>query len=139
MFFNNLGNLLFAQRQPKSIQREGFCHGFATVHTVVNPSVFPGSAVDPIFQFFQIRAHQAPRNLLAAPDWSTAHPLMWPWPSGTYTWKNSEKYSRIVPQTVYPGYLAKVARTARNASTALTATPVSAGSFGPEPGSILDR
>ena len=29
--FNNLGNLLFAQRQPKSAQREGFCHGFATV------------------------------------------------------------------------------------------------------------
>ena len=28
---NNLGNLLFAQRQPKSAQREGFCHGFATV------------------------------------------------------------------------------------------------------------
>ena len=29
--FNNLGNLLFAKRQPKSAQREGFCHGFATV------------------------------------------------------------------------------------------------------------
>jgi hypothetical protein len=29
--FNNLGNLLFAQRQPKSAQREGFCHGFVTV------------------------------------------------------------------------------------------------------------
>lgn len=29
--FNNLGNLLFAHRQPKSAQREGFCHGFATV------------------------------------------------------------------------------------------------------------
>src|ERR1700731_4527640 len=29
--FNNLGNLLFAQRQPKSAQWEGFCHGFATV------------------------------------------------------------------------------------------------------------
>ena len=29
--FNNLGNLLFARRQPKSAQREGFCHGFATV------------------------------------------------------------------------------------------------------------
>jgi hypothetical protein len=29
--FNNLGNLLFAQRQPKSAQRQGFCHGFATV------------------------------------------------------------------------------------------------------------
>jgi hypothetical protein len=29
--FNNLGNLLFAQRQPKSAQREGFCHDFATV------------------------------------------------------------------------------------------------------------
>ena len=31
--FNNLGNLLFAQRQPKSAQREGFCHGkFAVGH-----------------------------------------------------------------------------------------------------------
>jgi hypothetical protein len=29
--FNNSGNLLFAQRQPKSAQCEGFCHGFATV------------------------------------------------------------------------------------------------------------
>jgi hypothetical protein len=29
--FNNLGNLLFAQRQPKSAQCEGCCHGFVTV------------------------------------------------------------------------------------------------------------
>jgi hypothetical protein len=29
--FNNLGNLLFAQRQTKSAEWEGFCHGFATV------------------------------------------------------------------------------------------------------------
>src|ERR1035437_2391857 len=28
--FNNLGNLLFARSLPKSSQREGFCHGFAT-------------------------------------------------------------------------------------------------------------
>jgi hypothetical protein len=31
--FNNLGNLRFAQTQPKSPQRQGFCHGFATVHS----------------------------------------------------------------------------------------------------------
>jgi len=30
-FFNNLGNLLFAQSQPKPHQQTGFCHGFATV------------------------------------------------------------------------------------------------------------
>jgi len=29
--FNNLGNLLFAQKQPKTAQCEAFCHGFATV------------------------------------------------------------------------------------------------------------
>jgi hypothetical protein len=26
-----LGNLLFAQKQPKTAQCVGFCHGFATV------------------------------------------------------------------------------------------------------------
>lgn len=29
--FNNLGDLLLAQRQPKAPQREEFCHGFATL------------------------------------------------------------------------------------------------------------
>jgi len=32
--FNNLGNLLFAQKQPKTLQQEEFCHGFATVQFV---------------------------------------------------------------------------------------------------------
>ena len=53
-----MGNLLFAQRQTKWAQREGFCHGFATVRAVANPLSVSGSVVDSIFQFSQIR-HQA--------------------------------------------------------------------------------
>ena len=67
--FNNLGNLLFAQRQPKSPQRQGFCHGFATVHSGWIVDILPPSmaAVQRNLRPFDSPSKSANRHLRIRP------------------------------------------------------------------------